>query len=196
MNSTYYVVRRAAAARNDIRNSSYGILAEGAIPTPLCTTGAALTTQTLYGFLVGLRAGDVVNGFAVNITTAAAGTVPTSFLAVIQDSTGKALFTSEEKNNAAWVGTPGMQKVTFSASASYTIQTSGGYFCSLWENGAFGTTPLQLGTGGTSAAANQGIASGPPWGTGASTASVVVGSTYALTVPAALRLILPCGIGA
>ncbi len=169
-------------ARTQIRQSAWGVIDTGFVLPNGYGTAAILTSQTLYSVLFGFRAGDVITGLAVNVGVLGVGSVPTSLLAVIQDSTGKVLFTSEEKSNTVWTTVTGWQVCTFTAGASYTILTDGAYYCGWWENGAF-ATPVQTRNGGALGAAKDGqVGSNPPLlSATAGLASVSVNDTPALT---------------
>ncbi len=148
-----------ALERDQLVNVSWGIISRGFAQPSNYTASGTLPSQSLQGVLFGLRAGDIVQGAAVNIGTAAAGTVPTSLLAVIMSSAGTVLFTSEEKSNATWTAGTGWRVVTYGA--SFTIPANGSYYMCWWQNGVFGTTPLSVKKTGF-AAADQQLGAGPP----------------------------------
>jgi hypothetical protein len=189
------VIIPQSPARQQLRNNAWGVL-DMPFPSPVyAAAGGALTSQTLWGNLVGLRGGDIVSGFVMPSQTAAAGTPPTSLLCVVQNSTGLVLFTVETKNNATWttaVGAVTMKLISWGS--SYTIPSDGGYYCSVWCNGTWGTTQYQTATISSTQQIGE-IGTGPPMLISPSgLASVSVNDTPALTrATTSAKVILPAG---
>ena len=137
------------ASREQIRQKASGVITENMHPGAPSGT-AAFTSQQVNGFLVGLRAGDVVTGIAVRVAVAATGTNPTTVRVGLADSTGKVLVLSGNLNTSALQAT-GAAQLAFSA--AYTVPTDGGYFALVFVNGTWGTTqPTVIKSGATTAA--------------------------------------------
>lgn len=130
----------ATKSRLQLAQSAAGILTETASPL-LHTSSAAFTTQTVYGYLLGLKAGDVVNGLLMRNTTAAATANPTTCRVGIADSTGKILQLSNNLNAAA--NFP-LGPCALSLSATYTVPSDGGYYACIVVNGVWGTPPTPI----------------------------------------------------
>jgi hypothetical protein len=103
--------------------------------------GSAPGNGIIYGFLLGLYAGDVVTGILVRNSVQVAGTLPTTVRFGIADSTGKMLATTGNQN--ALVNFPG-GACPQPLSAQYTALTNGGYFACGFRSGAWGTTDISL----------------------------------------------------
>src|SRR3990167_8391695 len=136
--------------REQLAQTAMGVISEPFSPE-LATTSTAPTSQTVYGILVGLRAGDVVTGVLLRNAVAAAGTAPTTARAGLADSTGKILILSGNVGAAAsWP--VGAMPLAFTA--PYTVLADGGYFACFVVNGTWGTTQPTPQRIGASAAAN------------------------------------------
>lgn len=97
----------------------------------------APSTQVVFGCLLGLRAGDVVNGVMLRNNTAAAGTLPTTARFGIADSAGKMLAISGNLNALAnWVAGP----LPFPFASQYTAPADGGYYACFVVNGTWSVT--------------------------------------------------------
>lgn len=119
----------------------YGMTASGALietghPT-LYASFTAPTSQTIYGQLMGLRAGDVVTGIALRNSVAAAGTLPTTGRFGIANAAGTILAISGNVNSlAAWA----VGVVPGPLAAPYTVLADGGYYACFIVNGTWSVT--------------------------------------------------------
>lgn len=122
---------------------------------PMVTIAAtAPTAGTIYAAAVSLLAGDIVNNIVVGVSVAGGGTVPTSLVVGLADSTGKIVAQSaEQKTNTTWT-TIGLGPVPLSA--AYTVPTTGNYFVVILQVGSWGTTQVSLDRGINSVASFSG----------------------------------------
>jgi hypothetical protein len=129
-------LKGAAASRAQILQSAYGVLTDNGLPY-FFSTQTALTSQTVFVELLGLRAGDQVVGIKMRNGVAASGTGPTTVRAGIADSSRVILALSGNVNAAAtWpVGV-----VSLPLTAPYTILADGGYFACVVVNGTWSVT--------------------------------------------------------
>lgn len=170
-------------ARAQITETATGVISESF--SPLLMAGqAAPTSQTVYGILLGARAGDLFTGVELRVSTAAVGTVPTTARFGAADATGKILALSDNLNAAAsWAAGP--QKFPFSASPGpYSITADGGYFACFVVNGAWAGTNVTLGRSTAAQAGTMAASSGavPPSFTWASQADLpALGSSLTIT---------------
>lgn len=128
---------QAATVRTQIGLTASGVISEPFFAQAVATT-AAPVTQTVYGTLNGLRAGDVVTGVFTRNTTAAVGTLPTTARFGIADATGKILARSgNDTALALWPLGPNPHAFA----APYTVLADGGYFACMVVDGVWGSTP-------------------------------------------------------
>lgn len=162
-----------AATAAGIISENFGLAAAGQASAP--------TSQVVWGWLLGLRAGDVVTGLQVRLVVAAAGTAPTTARFGLADSTGKIVALSGNVGAAAsWVAGPS----AFAFTTSYTVPADGGYYGCFVVNGVWGTTQptvvlCQALTGATSTAFGSSAPPGFKWT--AQTDLPGVGSSLTLT---------------
>lgn len=130
---SFYYPRRE---RDQIALTARGVLSEPGHPLAFPALQAC-TTQTAYGVLLGLRAGDVVTGVEVRVGVAAVGTDPTLARFGLADSAGTMLAVSADRKAAAnWA--VGAQR--HALSAPYTVTADGGYFACWVINGTWSNT--------------------------------------------------------
>jgi len=111
--------------------------------------GTALTSQSMYGTLLGVQAGDVITNLFVYTATAGVGTPPTGiYLALYDLSNNHLADTGNVAASTNWTATPSLY--SFALTSPYTVTTSGAIYAAVLENGAFGTTALTLGHGDVS----------------------------------------------
>lgn len=109
------------------------------------------STQTAYGVLLGLRAGDTVTGVGLRLGVAASGTAPTTARFGIADSTGKILAISSNLNSGTGWSATGA--AAFPLAAPFSITADGGYYACFCVNGTWGTTQPTILRGANQAAA-------------------------------------------
>lgn len=113
-----------------------GIVAE-TFSALLSNGNSALTTQSVYGFPFGLKAGTTVNGIMLRNATAAAGTLPTTARFGLADSSGKIVARSGNLNALAnWAVGP----MPFVFSSAYTIPYDGTWIGCFIVNGTWSVT--------------------------------------------------------
>lgn len=103
------------------------------------------TSQSVCGQAHYLYAGEIVTNIIVFVQTAAVGTVPTSLKLALWDSAATPnclAVTAELKSDSRWTS---QGWVVAALSSPYTITSSGIYYPAFWQNGAFGSTNLQVG---------------------------------------------------
>lgn len=136
--------------REQVARTAAGVIVEQFSPLA-ATSATAPTTQTVYGMLHGLLAGDVITGVLMRNAVAAAGTLPTTVRFGLADSTGKILVLSGNDNALAkW----GLGANPHAFTAPYTIPVDGAYFTCFVVNGTWGTTqptPILSSNGGAAA---------------------------------------------
>ena len=142
-------IKPAGATSTDLGKVSVaaqGLLAES-FPASFVSSQLVPTTQTIFATLLSraLAAGVAVTSVVFDVTTAAAGTTPTNMYVAILDATpatlGNVLAVSADlKANAGWTAA-GKQAFP----CAYTPSTDIAVMAAILQNGAFGTTPLQLG---------------------------------------------------
>lgn len=112
--------------------------------------GAVPVSQTIYGVGCYLYAGETVTNIVSCVTTAAVGTAPTSLKLGLWSSATTPVclaVTAELSGSANWTSTGWKNSALSSA---YSVPSTGLYFAAFWINGVFGTTNLQIATGGVS----------------------------------------------
>lgn len=130
-------------ARKQAEQAARGLLSENYHGPSGAATGATAATQTIFGGLLGLLAGDVVTNVGVSVSTVASGTPPTTIKLGLVDTTGAVLaVTANVAADSQWTASTGMK--LFALTAPYTVPTDGGYYAVILSDGVFGTTPLQL----------------------------------------------------
>lgn len=134
-------------SRDDIERTGLGYISWN-FKVDLCTTTGSLTSQTIFAVGVPYRAGDVVTNLAWQISTAAAGTAPTSAIMGISDGVTMLAQTADVKASTSWAST-GPQ--VFALSAAYVIPADGIYYHVAWVNGTWGTTQPAVGRSGATA---------------------------------------------
>lgn len=124
-------------------------------------SGSTVTSQIIFGSAVFLRKGETVTNIITAVTTAAAGTTPTTIrLGIMSSALVMQAITGNLNANAIWtsVGTKAAP-----LSAAWVVPSDGIYFIVLISNGAFGTTALQLAKAQSSIATlGQALAGFPP----------------------------------
>jgi hypothetical protein len=95
-------------------------------------------TQQLYGTLIGLLTGDVVNKIFFQVGAAASGTPPTGLFLVLYNKTGTLLAQSANLAGNAAFASVGLQSGNLSS--PFTVTSTDAYYLGLLENGAYGTT--------------------------------------------------------
>lgn len=131
-------------SRYQALNVGRGVLSES-FPMQADAVSTTLTAGTIWVAALGLLAGDVVSKVGFHLVTAAAGTVPTSFVAGIADATGKMMaVTGELKADPQWTAV-GQIEVRFSLMAPWTVPASGLYYVVFMQVGAWGTTQPAIG---------------------------------------------------
>lgn len=124
-----------------------GFIALGLEPV----SNAVPTSGTVFGNAVYLYEGEVITNIVVAVAVAGVGTAPSHIQAILWDgnqSTPTALAVSaEDAANSRWTSGTGWKEIPLTA--PYTVPTSGIYYPSFVKVGAFGTTDLQLITGGS-----------------------------------------------
>lgn len=154
------VVSHGYVNRTQVGATSEGLIVETGHPT-LYASFMAPSTQTVYGALLGLSAGDSVTGIVLRNSTAAAGTLPTTARFGIADSTGKILAISANLNALASWPVGAMQ---CALTTPLPISLTGGYYACFVVNGVWGTTqPTPARAGGT-AASTTAVGTAPPAG--------------------------------
>jgi hypothetical protein len=134
--------------RIQYRDNAFGLISERGDLEHFAGASAAPSTGTIYGSLIGLKAGDSITGIILRIRTAAGGTAPTLARFGLADSTGQELVLSPDLGAAAnWT----LGAALFPFTAPYIVPASGGYFPNFIVVGTWGSTqPLLVnGTGGT-----------------------------------------------
>ncbi|MDE2472868.1 MAG: hypothetical protein KGL35_30155, partial [Bradyrhizobium sp.] len=126
---------RPRPPRRQLAITAAGLLDENFSPV-ICNGDSALSTQVVYGQLLGLYAGDIVTGVLLRNSLAASGTLPTTVRAGIADSTGKILALSGNLN--ATVTFP-LGACPLAFSATYQVINDGGYYACVVKNGVYGT---------------------------------------------------------
>ncbi len=117
-----------------------GIIAQ---PTLTLVTGAAAATQVIYGTGVHLYAGESITNIIVNVTTAGAGTTPTNLRLGLWNSAATPVCVANTPDIAATGSlTSNGYKVTAISAGPYVVPASGLYYAAVWQNGAFGSTPV------------------------------------------------------
>lgn len=129
--------------RSQLALTARGLISE-AFPAAAASGAAlALTSQRIYGVLLGLRAGDVVTNIVVTVATIATGTTPTGLYVALLSTAGTRLVVSANlKASSIW--TTAIGPVEAPLSGPYTVLTDGGYYACVLMDGAFGTQNLQL----------------------------------------------------
>jgi hypothetical protein len=128
--------------RRDVELQALGILAEpfSQLAAPAAAV-ATLATQAVFGVSVALRRGDVVTSIGGVVTTAAAGSLPTTVRAGIANSAGMVLALTGNVNALAnWALGPQLWPLT----APFTVPADGIYYLVIVKNGVFGTTEPQM----------------------------------------------------
>lgn len=145
--------------RTQISTSAAGVIS-APFHSTVASTATAPATQTVYGILIGLRAGDIVNGLMLRNGVAAAGTLPTTARAGLADGTGKILALTGNVNAlASWPA--GAMPLPFAA--PYTVLADGGYLACFVVNGVWGSTqPTPILVTNTAAAALTAYGTNPP----------------------------------
>ena len=174
----------ATKSRTELGWTAEGIIVENWAPA-VSQSNSAPSTQVVYGWLLGLHAGDVVTGVVLRNSVAAAGTSPTTARFGIADSTGKILARS---NNLAGAANWPANAVRFPLSAAYTVLADGGFYACFVVNGTWGTTQPTPYLGFASAANNTAVGSGAPAGFqwSGQTDLPTVGSSVTLTTGSGL----------
>lgn len=167
------------ASRQQLAQTATGVVTENVRTEALAST-LAPASGSVFGFLVGLRAGDVATGLVLRVAVAASGTSATTVRMGLASSTGVMLVVSGNLNTAAsW----GIGAAGFPFSAPYTVPADGGYFACFVVNGTWGTTQPTLGRA-TAPAANTGTA----FGTNAPPGFIWTGQTDLPAVGASLTM--------
>lgn len=138
------------SSRPQIRQSAAGVL-DQTLPQTMMNGTSAPGTQVVYGFLLGLKVGDVATGIMLRNTVAAAGAAPTMARFGLADASGKIVALSANLGAPAnWAAGP----IAFPFSAPYKAPLEGGYIGCFVVNGVWGTTqPLIARQAGIQAAA-------------------------------------------
>lgn len=123
----------------------------------------APTSQTIYFESLWLPAGVPVGNLFFWIATAGAGTTPTGIYGFLDNGSTVVAQTANETANAKWTQT-GWKK--FALAAAYTPLASGYYRVCFLQNGAWGTTQMQLANRTTAGASSKGDLTFEPYGTG------------------------------
>ena len=123
-------------SRGELQNAAVGVVSE---PFPYSNYGNAtiLTSQKLEGALIGLRAGDVITGVAVGVTTNSASL---TLSRVALYSTAGALLASSASAPTALDAAAG-SRARMAFSATYTVPADGAYYAAILQ---VGTTPATL----------------------------------------------------
>lgn len=136
------LVNFASSTREALMGAAWGIKGQAWDPYSAAVGGGALTSQRLSGALCGLQVGDVVSNIILNVSQAASGTAPTGLFVGLYDTAGNLKASSNNLNaNAIWTS---LGYAVAPLSASFTVTTAGGYFLAALQNGAFGTTNLNV----------------------------------------------------
>jgi hypothetical protein len=136
----------ASLSRQQLRLQGQGLLDE-----PFSLFGANLQntvvgSQTVCYTLCGLKAGDVVASIACSIDAVGVGTPPTAIYVGLYTAAGARVALSNDLSaSSIWTASTG--RVPAPLSGNYTVPTTGAYYCAFLENGAFGSTALQLNSG-------------------------------------------------
>ena len=142
----------ATKSRDALGRAAAGVLIDNAFPGNFSAV-TALTSQTVYGVLLGLHAGDIVTGIVLRGNVAAGGNSPspTTVRVGIADSTGKILALSNNLNAAANfpAGTFGLALTT-----PYTVLADGGYYACLVINGTWSSTQPTIARSGATGTPN------------------------------------------
>lgn len=170
--------------RTQIRATAAGIITDNGNISLFANT-AAPATQSVYGQLLGLRAGDPVTGVLLRNSTAAAGSLPTTARFGIADSTGKILALSgNDTALALW----GLGANPHALAAPYVVPSDGGYFACFVVNGVWGTTQPTPARGTGQTSIGLAFGSNPPenfvWA--GQTDLPIVGSSLTLTTSSTL----------
>lgn len=127
----------SGAGRADLAYGIQGWISQN-YPLLLASGGAALTAGTIFGYPVGLTAGDVVTSIGWGVTTAGAGTVPTGMYVGLADSTGTMVAQSSNLASSSIWTAAGVASAALSS--PYTVTTTGGYIAMILQVGSWGTT--------------------------------------------------------
>lgn len=147
-------------SRTQIAHAEQGLITETGDPGNYITFTAPVT-QTVYGRLLGLHAGDLITGVVLQNAVAAAGTLPTTVRFGLADATGKIVVLSGNLNAlASWP----QGKCVFPFTVPYQVLKDGGYFPVFVVNGVWGTTQPTMARGSGNAFGTTGRAGFAPSG--------------------------------
>jgi hypothetical protein len=145
-------------------------------------SSSAPSTQSVYGTLAGLVAGDVITNVFVSVSVLGVGTAPTGIYLGLFSKAGVLLAsTSNVAASTNWTTTTEIVKFTFTT--PYTVPASDGYYFAFLQNGAWGTTALTLLHG------NQNSAQMSHTVAGGAGANLAVKQTGQATLPAPATLV-------
>lgn len=147
-------------ARQADLTTALGFIATS-FPPFTATSVAALASQRNYASGLYLYAGETITNVCCCVTTAGAGTAPTSIKLGLWSSASPAVCLALTSNLAADARWTSLGWKVNALTAPYSVTTSGLYYASLWTDGAFGTTPLQLAVGATDGAFGGPLGAGP-----------------------------------
>lgn len=123
---------------------AFGMLSWTHTPMAAAAAGAPVSQQ-IHVVALPLRAGQTVTNLWVRVIQAGAGTVPTSITMALLDSGGtRRALTAELKNDAKWTA---LGWKSFAVGSPFAVTTDGVYYVAFLQNGAWGTTALNLGRG-------------------------------------------------
>jgi hypothetical protein len=129
------------AGRSAQMVSSFGYAGETFLPN-FGNTQVAPTSQSLYGCGIFLHAGEIITNLYVNVSTAGAGTTPTTIrMGIMNSSRVVQAVTADVHADSKWTSTGVKQ---FALTAPWTVPTDGIYYILFLQNGAFGTTAMQM----------------------------------------------------
>lgn len=130
------------AERLEVFNKGAGIISQN-FPLLEATATATVSNTRVYGGLLPLVVGDVINNISVGVRTAGAGTTPTSIVLGLLDKTGKVLQQSANVNSSTdW--TTANHIATAALGGAYTVLASDVYYACIWVSGTWGTTQMAL----------------------------------------------------
>lgn len=134
----------AGAKRSGLLTKGLGLSGQNFdITTVGATDSGTLTSQLVYGSLMGLLAGDLVTNICVEVNQAATSTAPTGIYVGVYGKDGTQLAISGNlKSSSIWTAGTGI--VAAPLSAAYTIPSDDVYYFTFLMNGSFAGTALHL----------------------------------------------------
>lgn len=133
----------AIQTRQSVALAAAGLISEN-YSYEMVSSGNAPTAGSIYGFLLGLLAGDLVTNIVVPVVTAGAGTAPTLIRLGLADPSGVVrAVTADLHASSLW--TTANTLVACPLSSPLTVSTTGGWRVLLLQVGSWGTTALALG---------------------------------------------------